>query len=305
VSAWIETYRGVVYRWEVDHNDHLTVAYYFARLDAATLGLLQAVGLAEGSPGRAWVTADCYVRYQRELRVGDIMHVESAPLAVDEHGVSVGHRLLDSDTGAVASTFEQRLDLQEADGRPATLSPAERARVAARCAAWDGPPRERRARPRALAALRDTARDVIEPWESDVFGRAGLAAYVHRFSAANSHALAAFGMTPAYQRDQRRGFSTFEFQFSAAGTLRPGTGVVVRSAILHVGSSSLRLFHRMCDARTGAEVAALHQLGVHLDHDARRPAPLPGTLADKARALIVASEEGSGGSALTSPGTPS
>src|SRR4029077_18686964 len=32
VADWLETYRGIVYRWEVDPNDHLTVAYYFARI---------------------------------------------------------------------------------------------------------------------------------------------------------------------------------------------------------------------------------------------------------------------------------
>ena len=45
--------------------------------------------------------------------------------------------------------------------------------------------------------------------------------------------------------------------------------------MLHVGTSSLRLFHVMCDARTGAGLATLHQAGVHLDMDARRPAPPP------------------------------
>src|SRR5205823_2370839 len=82
-----------------------------------------------------------------------------------------------------------------------------------------------------------------------------LAAYIHRFSASNSHVLAAFGMTPSYMREQRRGFSTFEFQFGTASALRPAAQVVVRSGLLHVGTSSLRLFHVMSDARTGAEVA--------------------------------------------------
>jgi len=26
VGDWLETYRGTVFRWEVDHNDHFTVA---------------------------------------------------------------------------------------------------------------------------------------------------------------------------------------------------------------------------------------------------------------------------------------
>jgi acyl-CoA thioester hydrolase len=287
VSAWTETYRGVVYRWEVDHNDHLTVAYYFARLGDASLSLLQSLGLATPGDGHAWVTDDCYVRYQQELRVGDIMHVESAPIAASHDGFTAGHRLLNSETGGVATTFEQRLRLVGPGDHRVMLAPADRQHLEVRRAGWDGPPREVRSRPHRVDGLRDSARDVIEPWEGDPFGRAGLAAYIHRFSAANSHVLAWFGMTPSYQREQHRGFSTFEFQFGTTGTLRPGDPVVVRSGVLHVGTSSLRLFHLMCDARTGAEVAALHQLGVHLDHDARRPAPLPAGMADKARALLA------------------
>ena len=45
MNDWLETYRGIVYRWEVDHNDHLTVAFYFARLGDATLALLDSLGL--------------------------------------------------------------------------------------------------------------------------------------------------------------------------------------------------------------------------------------------------------------------
>ncbi len=286
-DRWHETYRGVVYRWELDQNDHLTVAYYFARLGDAAASLLAALGLADPGRGRAWVTTDAYVRYLRELGAGDIMHMESAPIAVEPDGFLAGHRLVDSETGVVTTTFEQRLRLAGPDEAPVALGPAERARLEARRAAWDGPARERRPRPRSLDGLRDAARDVVKPWEVDPYGRAALGAYIHRFSAANAHALAAFGLTPSYQREQRRGFSTFEFQFSATGALRPGVPVVVRSGLLHVGTSSMRLFHLMADARTGVEVAALHQLGVHLDLDARRPAPLPPALADKARAMLV------------------
>lgn len=291
-GLWRETYRGIVYRWEVDHNDHLTVAYYFARLGDAMLDLLHDLGLAaHASDSRAWVTADCYVRYRQELRVGDIMHVESAPIAVERDGFVAGHRLLNSETGAVATTVEQRLRLTTADGAAVTLAAADRARLEAQRLGWDGPARERRSAPKRMDDLRDSARDTIKPWEDDVFGRAALSAYIHRFSAANSHALAAFGMTPSYLREQNRGFSTFEFQLSTTGALRPGDPVVVRSGVLHIGTSSIRLFHRMADARTGAEVAALHQLGVHFDVAARRPAPLPSLLAEQARAVLVPAED--------------
>ncbi|MGH7339400.1 MAG: thioesterase family protein, partial [Candidatus Rokuibacteriota bacterium] len=86
MNGWLETYRGIAYRWEVDHNDHLTVAFYFARLGDATLAMLESLGLGPGYARRRaslCVTADCYVRYVRELRVGDIMHIVSGIIGVE------------------------------------------------------------------------------------------------------------------------------------------------------------------------------------------------------------------------------
>jgi len=112
VSGWLETYRGIVYRWEVDHNDHLTVAFYFARLSDAAHGLLNALGLGleyARRRGGLCLTTDCYVRYQRELRVGDIMHITSGVLGVERDGLVLGHKVFNSETGEVCTSVEQRL----------------------------------------------------------------------------------------------------------------------------------------------------------------------------------------------------
>ena len=45
MNGWLETYRGIVYRWQEDHNGHLTVAFYFAHLGDATLCALESLGL--------------------------------------------------------------------------------------------------------------------------------------------------------------------------------------------------------------------------------------------------------------------
>lgn len=292
--SWLETYRGTVYRWEVDHNDHLTVAYYFARFADAGLGVLEAVGLGAGHmerSGRGCMTTDCYVRYQRELRVGDIMHIESGVIGVEPDGLLLGHKLFDSESGALCTTVEQRVHHVELASRRAVAFYAEQRRAAeARRVPWDGPPRELRPHARGLEGFRDTARDTVKPWEMDVFGQSALASYIHRFSAANSHTLAGFGMTPSYMRAERRGFSTFEFQLALTGALRPGDLIRVRSAPVHVGNSSVRLLHVMTNEKTGERVATLEQFGVHLDLDARRPAPLPDALRDKARAMLAASD---------------
>jgi len=200
VNDWLETYRGIVYRWEVDHNDHLTVAFYFGRLGDATLTVLAALGLGRDyarRSGHLCLTAECYVRYVRELRVGDIMHVASGVVAVERDALVLGHKLFNSETGDVCTTIEQRIrhvDRRRRGARPlpaAARRAAERRRVE-----WDAPARERRPRPSGLDGFHESSRDTVKPDEVDVLGQVALMHYIHRFSAANGHATAVFGITP-------------------------------------------------------------------------------------------------------------
>ena len=270
---WIETYRGTVFRWEVDSNDHLTVAYYLARFGDAAVALLHTLGLAPAA------TTDCFIHYSRELRVGDLMHVESGVIGVEPDALVLGHRLVESTEGGLCTTVEHRLAV--------TPTPEQRRAAEARRVAWDGPKRERRPRPRTLDGFRHTARDAVKPAEVDAFGRLALSAAVHRFSAANGHAVAGLGLTPRYMREANRGFSTFEFQLDFESGVRVGDPLVVRSAPTHVGNSSMRILHVMTNERSGERVATLEQSGVHLDLDARRPAPLPAALRAQALTLLV------------------
>jgi acyl-CoA thioesterase FadM len=286
--SWVETYRGTVYRWEVDNVDHFTVAYYFARFEDATLNALDALGVRPDERGaRPWTVMESRVRYVRELRVNDIMHVRSGVVAVDDAKVALGHELYDSGSATLCTTVLQHVRLGDpAHGRAvAPTEAAARLRV-------DWPheiaPKESIAEPEGDAGFADTQRDTIKAWEVDPSGHAAPPAYIHRFSAANGQLLAAFGMSPAYMREQRRGFSTFEFHLRTPGGLRAGDPVATRSALIHLGNSSMRILHRMANTRTGEVVAVLAQSGVHLDLDARRPTPLPDPLRERAKTLLVA-----------------
>ena len=176
-------------------------------------------------------------------------------------------------------------------GREVALAAAQRRAAEAHRVDWQEPPPERRPRPRGDEGFVDGCLDTVKPSEMNVLGRGGLAHYVHRFSASGGHLMAAFGMTPAYMRAEQRGLSTFEFQLSVVGPLRAGDLVRVQSALVHVGKSSLRLFHRMTNARTGGPVATLEQSGVHLDREARRSVPLPEALRSKAVAMLALTVE--------------
>jgi len=272
-APWLETYRGTVFRWEVDANDHLTVAYYLARFGDAAQAVLHSLG-AGPAP-----TLECYIRYARELRVGDLMHVTSGIIDVEPHGLRIGHKLVESTEGALCTTVEHRLAVP--------LTAEQRRAAEARRVAWDGPARDVRPRPKSLAGFHDTARDAVKPPEVDAVGRLALSASIHRFSAANGHLIAAFGLTPRYMREANRGFSTFEFQLAFEAGVRVADPLTVRSALTHVGNSSMRILHVMTDERSGERVATLEQSGVHLDLDARRPAPLPAALRERALAMVV------------------
>jgi acyl-CoA thioester hydrolase len=294
-DPWIDSCRGIVTAWEVDHVGHFTVAYYHQRIEDAGFAVLETLGLGPAyarSERRGCLTTACDVRYLHELRGGDIYHVRSGVLAIEEAALVLGHSLFESASGALCTTVEQRVvHVDMATDEPIALAAVQRRAAEAHHIDRQEPPPERRPRPHGDAGFVDGALDTVKPSEMNVLGRSALSHYIHRFSASGGHLMAAFGMTPAYMRAEQRGLSTFEFQLSVTASPRAGDLVRVQSALVHVGNSSLRLFHRMTDARTGGQVATLEQSGVHLDREARRPVPLPDALRSKAVAMLISAAD--------------
>lgn len=290
-DLWIDSCRGGVSAWEVDHVGHFTVAYYHQRIEDAGFAVLEALGLGPEyalRSGRGCITTDCYVRYLHELRGGDIYHVRSGVLAIENAEIVVGHMLFESASGALCTTVKQRVaHVDLATSEPIALAADQRRAAEVHRVDWQEPPPERRPRPRGDGGFVDGSLDTVKPSEMNVLGRSALSHYIHRFSASGGHLMAAFGMTPAYMRAERRGLSTFEFQLGITGPLRSGDLVRVQSALVHIGKSSFRLFHRMTNMRTGGQLATLEQSGVHLDMEARRSVPLPDALRAKAVAMLA------------------
>ena len=143
-NPWIESCRGSVPAWEVDHVGHFTVAYYHQRIEDAGFVVLDALGLgpaAARAEGRGCVTVGCYVRYVSELRGGDIYHVQSGVLGIEESALVLGHRLFDSASGVLCTTVEQRLaHVDTSTGAPIALAAASRRAAAAHRVDWQQPP---------------------------------------------------------------------------------------------------------------------------------------------------------------------
>jgi acyl-CoA thioesterase FadM len=279
MEGWTETWRGIVSPWECDITEHFTIAFYFDRLADATAILAGGFGLegASRSSGRR-----CDVRFVRELRAGASFHILSAPIALDEASLRLGHKFLDSGNGEVTTWVEETLDIASAGLLRETRDLIDR-----RVLPWPGPAVERRPEPSTFDGFIPTVRDRVKPVDLDADGNFALAAFVHRFTAGSMQALAAIGATASYLEAERRGYSTFELALQVTGLPRLGGPVLVETGIAHLGNSSIRFVHRMRDPADGSEFARLGQFGVQLDLDTRRPAALPETLRSVAARNLV------------------
>ena len=121
-------------------------------------------------------------------------------------------------------------------------------------------------------------------------GSLALLGFVHRFSDACLHVIEAMGMTENYRRSANRGFATFETRLRLVDSVAAGEEIVVTSGIVAIGTSSLRMLHRMHAARDGRPLAQFYQAGVHFDLAARRSAPWPAALRERAVSLVIASD---------------
>src|SRR6516225_7446377 len=279
MKGWTETWRGIVAPWECDLTEHFTIAYYFDRLADAASAIGASLSLTEASRSSQ---RRFDVRFVRELLAGASFHILSAPIALDEGHVRLGHQIVDSADGATTAWVEETLAT-----RAAPLPPETRDAIGRRLLPWPGPAVEQRPGPSTLEGFIPTARDRVKPMDLGPDGNFTLAAFVHRFTAGCVQALAAIGATAAYLEAERRGFSTFDLALQVTGLPRLGSQVLVETGIVHFGNSSIRLVHRMCDPDGGSEFARLGQFGVLLDLDTRRPAALPEALRAAAAPLLV------------------
>jgi acyl-CoA thioester hydrolase len=104
----LETYRGFVYPWSIDHVGHMNVASYTGRFDEATWHFLAQLGLTPSflkRAGRSAVAADQKTLYKREVLAGTLLHVSTELRELGRRSFRFVHHMYDSETDEeVAST---------------------------------------------------------------------------------------------------------------------------------------------------------------------------------------------------------
>src|SRR5450830_1674562 len=105
----IETYRGVVYPWQMDHMDHMNVQFYTARFDEATLHLFAALGMTTSyfrENRRGMAALEQRTLYKQELHAGALIRITSELLEMKPKTIRFLHRMYDTQSGAEVASSE-------------------------------------------------------------------------------------------------------------------------------------------------------------------------------------------------------
>jgi acyl-CoA thioester hydrolase len=79
----IETYRGFVYSWVIDHVGHMNVQSYTARFDEASWHFLAQLGLTPSylkANSRGLVALDQRTQYKLEVLAGSLLDIRTSLL---------------------------------------------------------------------------------------------------------------------------------------------------------------------------------------------------------------------------------
>jgi acyl-CoA thioester hydrolase len=100
--------RQVEPRW-IDHNGHLNMAYYNVIMDDSVGDFFTAIGLGRDykkQRNASTMTAECHVRYLREVHLGDPLQVSILMIAADEKRMHFFEELRHATEGWLSATSE-------------------------------------------------------------------------------------------------------------------------------------------------------------------------------------------------------
>jgi acyl-CoA thioester hydrolase len=133
-----EPFRASVMQIEpqwIDYNGHLNMAYYNVMFDRAIDELWLKIGIGPGymkERNGSTFTAECHVRYVREIHLGDPAQVSILLVAADEKRLHTFKELRHATEGWLSATSENMtIHIDMAARKTAPFPPDIRARIAA------------------------------------------------------------------------------------------------------------------------------------------------------------------------------
>ena len=129
----------------IDYNGHLNMAYYNVMFDRAIDQLWLQLGIGPGymkERNGSTFTAECHVRYLREIHLGNPVQVSVYLLATDEKRIHTFEELRHATEGWISATSENMTVHIDMNARKvAPFPPDIRARIAAVLASHAAVPR--------------------------------------------------------------------------------------------------------------------------------------------------------------------
>lgn len=117
----------------IDYNGHLNMAYYNVIMDRSIDELFAAMGMGPDylrDRNRSTMTAECHVRYLREVHLGDPVQVTSYVIAADDKRLHTFEEMRHAGEGWVSATSENMtLHIDMATRRVAPFPDDIRARI--------------------------------------------------------------------------------------------------------------------------------------------------------------------------------
>ena len=117
----------------IDYNGHLNMAYYNVMFDRAIDELWLKLGIGPGyrtARNGSTFTAECHVRYLREIHLGDPVQVSILLLAADEKRLHTFEELRHAREGWLSATSENMtIHIDMAARKTAPFPPDIRARI--------------------------------------------------------------------------------------------------------------------------------------------------------------------------------
>ncbi len=109
MSTRIETYRGFVYPWSIDHIGHMNVQFYTGRFDEASWHFLAHLGLTPGflkDNQRGLVALEQRSKYMQEVLVGSLLDIQTELLEIKSKTIRYQHYMRNSESGEDVATME-------------------------------------------------------------------------------------------------------------------------------------------------------------------------------------------------------
>jgi acyl-CoA thioester hydrolase len=137
-----------------------------------------------------------------------------------------------------------------------------------------------------MAEFMITYRGIVYPWQCDHMGHMNVMWFVGKFDEASWQMLSRLGLSPSRLKQEHAGMAAVDQHNQYKREIHAGDPITVRSAVVGMGMSSIRMIHEMTDDTTEELAATSNVVGVYMSLSERKRLPLPPDIRERAELLI-------------------